>query len=87
MSNNRITLFFHAKHKTTWPRTHQIMGASVICKQSVDANLAWMIKREFKAMHSLFSNISRVRKDVGNADVPIHVPPAQAVPISAEGVE
>ena len=38
-----------------------------------------MIKREFKAMHSLFSNISRVRKDVGDADVPIHVPRAQFV--------
>ncbi|KAL3822443.1 hypothetical protein ACHAXA_006871, partial [Cyclostephanos tholiformis] len=57
----------------------QIMGASVICKQSTDAYLGWMIKREFKAMHSLFSNISRVRKDVGDADVPIHVPRAQFV--------
>jgi len=57
----------------------QITGASVICKQSTDAYLGWMIKREFKAMHSLFSNISRVRKDVGDADVPIHVPRAQFV--------
>jgi hypothetical protein len=58
---------------------NQIMGASVICKQSMDAYLGWMIKREFKAMHSLFSNISRVRKDVGDADVSIHVPCAQVV--------
>jgi hypothetical protein len=57
----------------------QITGASVICKQSTDAYLGWMIKREFKAMHSLFSNISRIRKDVGDADVPIHVPRAQFV--------
>lgn len=57
----------------------QITGASVICKQSTDAYLGWMIKREFKAMHSLFSNISRVRKEVGDADVPIHVPRAQFV--------
>eukprot|EP00569_Conticribra_weissflogii_P020287 CAMPEP_0171427684 /NCGR_PEP_ID=MMETSP0881-20121228/4770_1 /TAXON_ID=67004 /ORGANISM="Thalassiosira weissflogii, Strain CCMP1336" /LENGTH=1579 /DNA_ID=CAMNT_0011947393 /DNA_START=177 /DNA_END=4916 /DNA_ORIENTATION=- len=57
----------------------QITGASAICKQSTDAYLGWMIKREFKAMHSLFSNISRIRKDVGDADVPIHVPRAQFV--------
>jgi len=30
-------------------------------------------------MHSLFSNISRIRKEVGDADVPIHVPRAQFV--------
>ena len=57
----------------------QLTGAGVICKQSTDAYLGWMIKREFKAMHSLFSNISRIRKDVGDADVPIHVPRAQFV--------
>ena len=33
-----------------------------------------MIKREFKSLHNLFSNISRICRDVGNADVPIHVP-------------
>ena len=57
------------------------MGASVICKQSTDAYLGWMIKREFKAMHSLFSNISRVRKDVGDADVTTKV----ATAATAEG--
>jgi len=51
----------------------QISSASTICKQSTDAYLGWMIKREFKALHSLFSNISRIRRDVGDADVPIHV--------------
>ena len=52
----------------------QVTAASAICKQSTDAYLGWMIKREFKALHSLFSNISRIRRDVGDADVPIHVP-------------
>jgi len=33
-----------------------------------------MIKREFKPLHTLFSNISRIRRDGGDADVPIHVP-------------
>lgn len=66
-------------HELTSLFQKQITGAGVICKQSTDAYLGWMIKREFKAMHSLFSNISRIRKDVGDADVPIHVPRAQFV--------
>ena len=57
----------------------QITAASAICKQSTDAYLGWMIKREFKSLHSLFSNISRIRRDVGDADVPIHVPRATFV--------
>ncbi len=52
----------------------QITAASSICKQSTDAYLGFMIKREFKALHTLFANISRVRREVGDADVPIHVP-------------
>ena len=52
----------------------QISAATAICKSSTDAYLGWMIKREFKSLHSLFSNISRIRRDVGDADVPIHVP-------------
>jgi len=51
----------------------QILAASSICKQSTDAYLGWMIKREFKPLYSLFSSISRIRRDVGDADVPIHV--------------
>jgi hypothetical protein len=35
-----------------------------------------MIKREFKPLHTFFVNISRVRREVGDADVPIHVPRA-----------
>jgi len=57
----------------------QASRASTICKQSTDAYLGWMIKREFKALHSLFSNISRIRRDVGDKDVPIHVPRATFV--------
>jgi hypothetical protein len=52
----------------------QMTRASASCKQSTDAYLGWMIKREFKALHALFSQISRVRRDVGDKDVPIHVP-------------
>ena len=52
----------------------QITLASDICKQSTDAYLGWMIKREFKPLHVLFANISRVRRDVGDAEVSIHVP-------------
>jgi hypothetical protein len=54
----------------------QITAASSICKQSTDAYLGFMIKREFKPLHTLFANISRVRREVGDADVPIHVPRA-----------
>lgn len=52
----------------------QLSAANSICKKSTDGYLGWMVKREFKALHNLFSNISRIRKDVGDADVPIHVP-------------
>lgn len=38
-----------------------------------------MIKREFKALHTLFSQISRIRRDVGDKDVPIHIPRATFV--------
>jgi hypothetical protein len=52
----------------------QITAASSICKQSTDAYLGFMIKREFKSLHTLFASISRIRREVGDADVPIHVP-------------
>jgi hypothetical protein len=52
----------------------QITAASSICKQSTDSYLGFMIKREFKSLHSLFSNISRIRREVGDGEVPIHVP-------------
>lgn len=57
----------------------QITAAHSICKHSMDAYLGWMIKREFKQLHSLFSSISSIRKEVGDADVPIHVPRATFV--------
>lgn len=52
----------------------QLTAASAICKQSTDAYLGFMIKREFKPLHVLFANIARARRDVGEADVSIHVP-------------
>eukprot|EP00559_Dactyliosolen_fragilissimus_P002545 CAMPEP_0184866972 /NCGR_PEP_ID=MMETSP0580-20130426/24520_1 /TAXON_ID=1118495 /ORGANISM="Dactyliosolen fragilissimus" /LENGTH=1551 /DNA_ID=CAMNT_0027366949 /DNA_START=24 /DNA_END=4679 /DNA_ORIENTATION=+ len=52
----------------------QITVASTICKQSTDAYLGWMIKREFKSLHGLFSTVSRIRRDVGDSEVAIHVP-------------
>jgi hypothetical protein len=32
-----------------------------------------MIKQDMKALHSLFSNISRVRKEVGESDVQVSI--------------
>lgn len=46
----------------------QLTKASAICKESTDAYLGWMIKREFKELHTLFSNISRIRREVGDKD-------------------
>lgn len=57
----------------------QLVKAGTVCKQSTDAYLGWMIKREFKALHALFSQISRIRRDVGDKDVPIHIPRATFV--------
>jgi len=54
----------------------QVTKANTVCKSSTDAYLGWMIKREFKSLHALFSNISKVRREVGDRDVPIHVPKA-----------
>jgi len=51
----------------------QINAANTICKTSTNAYLGWMIKREFKQLHQMFTNISHIRKDVGDADVPIHI--------------
>ncbi len=50
----------------------QLTKASSICKESTDAYLGWMIKREFKVLHSLFSNISRIRREVGDKDGKFH---------------
>jgi hypothetical protein len=44
--------------------------------KSCDKYLKWMIKREFKGLYTLFANISRIRKDVGDDDVLIHCPRA-----------
>jgi hypothetical protein len=38
-----------------------------------------MIKREFVALHELFSKVSKLRKDVGDKEVPTHVSKIQFV--------
>ncbi|KAG7356111.1 exocyst complex component Sec3 [Nitzschia inconspicua] len=54
----------------------QITKANAVCKASTDSYLGWMIKREFKSLHALFSNISKIRREVGDKDVPVHIPKA-----------
>uniref|UniRef100_A0A7S1V7N1 Exocyst complex component Sec3 C-terminal domain-containing protein n=1 Tax=Grammatophora oceanica TaxID=210454 RepID=A0A7S1V7N1_9STRA len=78
------TYFFSQQLKERGPEISslfqkQLTKASAVCKQSTDAYLGWMIKREFKALHALFSQISRIRRDVGDKDVPIHIPRATFV--------
>uniref|UniRef100_A0A6U5I1L8 Exocyst complex component Sec3 C-terminal domain-containing protein n=1 Tax=Corethron hystrix TaxID=216773 RepID=A0A6U5I1L8_9STRA len=55
--------------------TH-VQLATAACKDATDSYLGWMIQREFKPLHALFSKISKIRKEVGDADIPIHVPKA-----------
>ena len=57
----------------------QVTKANSICKESTDAYLGWMIKREFTALHELFSRVSKIRKELGDSDVVSHVPKAQFV--------
>ena len=72
------TYFFTQQIKERGPEignlfAKQLLKAGAVCKQSTDAYLGWMIKREFKALHTLFSQISRIRRDVGDKDVAIHI--------------
>jgi hypothetical protein len=53
-----------------------LQEAKVMFKRSCDKYVKWMIKREFKGLYTLFANISRIRKDVGDDDVLIHCPRA-----------
>lgn len=57
----------------------QVTKANAICKESTDAYLGWMIKREFAALHDLFSRISKIRKELGDLEVTAHVPKSQFV--------
>jgi hypothetical protein len=57
----------------------QITKANAICKDSTDAYLGWMIKREFAALHELFSKVSKIRKEQGDKEVVKEVPKAQFV--------
>lgn len=52
----------------------QAAKANSICKESTDAYLGWMIKREFTVLHELFSRVSKARKDLGDKEVANHVP-------------
>jgi Exocyst complex component Sec3 len=55
----------------------QLTKANVICKDSTDSYLGWMIKREFASLHELFSRVSKLRKEVGDKQVPVQIPKAQ----------
>jgi Exocyst complex component Sec3 len=51
-----------------------IVRANATCKQSTDAYLGWMIKREFVVLHDLFSRISKTRREAGDKEVLQQVP-------------
>lgn len=57
----------------------QLTKANAICKESTDAYLGWMIKREFTVLHDLFSRVSKMRKDVGDSEVAKNIPKHQFV--------
>jgi Exocyst complex component Sec3 len=59
--------------------TKQVTKANTICKESTDAYLGWMIKREFTVLHELFSRVSKIRKELGDSDVVSHVPKTQFI--------
>jgi len=59
----------------------QVTKGNSICKESTDAYLGWMIKREFTALHELFSRVSKIRKEMGDSAVVDHVPKSQFVKI------
>lgn len=57
----------------------QVTKANSICKDATDSYLGYMIKREFSSLHELFSKISKLRKEMGDSQVPQQVPKAQFV--------
>jgi Exocyst complex component Sec3 len=57
----------------------QMTRANAICKESTDSYLGWMIKREFAALHELFSRVSKIRKELGDHEVAANVPKSQFV--------
>jgi len=54
----------------------QLRLADGLYRKSVHAYVKFMVKREFKGLFVLFQTIARIRKDVGDSDVPIHCPRA-----------
>jgi hypothetical protein len=78
------TYFFTQAVKERGPQfetlfAKQVVKASVICKDSTDAYLGWMIKREFTVLHELFSRVSKMRKEIGDSEVAKNIPKAQFV--------
>jgi hypothetical protein len=57
----------------------QMTRASALCKDSTDSYLGWMIKREFASLHELFSRVSKLRKEIGDKQVPTQVPKTQFI--------
>lgn len=70
MSQRSELLFFFKPHLDT---------AKVMLNQATNSYITWSIKRELKGLYVLFNNIDRIRKDVGDQDVPIHCPRATFV--------
>ncbi|CAB9497367.1 Pfam:Sec3 [Seminavis robusta] len=48
--------------------------ANTTCKQSTEAYLGWMIKRELAVLHDLFSRIAKKRRETGDKEVLQEVP-------------
>ena len=72
------TYFFTQSIKARGPTiadlfSKQMTKANALCKESTDAYLGWMIKKEFTILHELFSRLSRIRKEYGDKEVPEHV--------------
>ncbi|GMH60998.1 hypothetical protein TrLO_g13665 [Triparma laevis f. longispina] len=65
VSQRSELLFFFKPHLDT---------AKVMLTQATNSYISWSIKREFKGLYVLFNNIEKIRKDVGDQDVPIHCP-------------
>ncbi|KAL7566922.1 hypothetical protein ACA910_008645 [Epithemia clementina (nom. ined.)] len=73
------TFFFTQSIKQRGPAISDLFGkqvtkANAITKESTDAYLGWMIKKEFTALHELFTKLSKIRKEYGDKEVPEHVP-------------
>ena len=57
----------------------QVTKANAITKESTDAYLGWMIKKEFAVLHELFTKLSKIRKEFGDKEVSEHISKQQFV--------